>query len=181
MTGRTYPDEVAGPFPVPPATFTDRDDREIGIEPVDRDATESLVEMYEAFDPADRAQGIPPSRRPQIESWLEVLLEEGINIAAFDDEAVVGHATLVPDREEESSELAIFVLQSHQRAGIGKALIRHLLGYGAEQGIDRVWLTVERWNTPAVGLYRSVGFVTASAESFEMEMSLALTEDGLGD
>ena len=73
---------------------------------------------------------------------------------------------------------SIFVLQSHQGAGIGTALIESVLGHGADQGISQVWLTVERWNRPAVGLYEKIGFETTDAESFELEMAIRLDPDG---
>jgi ribosomal protein S18 acetylase RimI-like enzyme len=78
----------------------------------------------------------------------------------------------VPD--DDACELAIFVLQAYQRAGIGTSLIRTLLGYGAEAGVERVWLTVERWNRAATNLYEKIGFETSNAESFELEMALRL-------
>ena len=37
-----------------------------------------------------------------------------------------------------------------------------------------MWLTVERWNDPAIALYRKVGFETTNTESFEIEMSIRL-------
>jgi ribosomal protein S18 acetylase RimI-like enzyme len=37
-----------------------------------------------------------------------------------------------------------------------------------------VWLSVERWNKPAIGLYEKLGFEISDAESFEMEMSARL-------
>jgi ribosomal protein S18 acetylase RimI-like enzyme len=37
-----------------------------------------------------------------------------------------------------------------------------------------VWLTVERWNRPAVNLYEETGFETSDAESFELEMTVRL-------
>ncbi|WP_394327453.1 GNAT family N-acetyltransferase [Haladaptatus sp. W1] len=98
---------------------------------------------------------------------------DGLNVIAWNDDDVAGHATLVPDGNS-SYELAIFVHQDYQRAGIGSHLIRTLLGYGRAQDIDKVWLTVERWNRAAVNLYRNVGFETADAESFELEMVLRL-------
>jgi len=66
--------------------------------------------------------------------------------------------------------------QPYQGAGIGTALIRALLGHGARAGIEYVWLTVERWNRAAVALYEKVGFETASAESFELEMAAHLAD-----
>jgi ribosomal protein S18 acetylase RimI-like enzyme len=179
MTGeRRYPEESVGGFPVPPASFTDAAARAIdflayGDGPIE-DEREALVAMYANFDSADRAQGVPPIREPAVRDWLEALLaEDAVNVLAWHDEFVAGHATLVPDREG-SNELAIFVHHQYQGAGIGSRLIRHLLGEGARRGIERVWLTVERWNSPAVNLYRDVGFETTEAESFELEMAIRL-------
>ena len=84
--------------------------------------------------------------------------------AAVDDSAA----------EEAGYELAIFVLSAYQGAGIGTELVETLLGHGQAEGIDRVWLTVERWNDPAIALYRKVGFETSNSERFEQEMSIRL-------
>ena len=174
MSGdRIYPDETAGSFPVPPETFEDREGREIEVRPLEAGDEEKLVEMYVEFDPADRAQGIPPSTEERIRDWLELIVDEGHNVVAVHDGDVAGHATLVPDGSG-AYELAIFVTQEYQRAGIGGRLIRLLLGHGAEQGVERVWLTVERWNRAAVALYEDVGFERSGTESFELEMSLRL-------
>ena len=172
---RRYPEEVAGPFEAPPYSFEDRTGREIEIRPYhgDDDEFEALVEMYTAFDPADRAQGIPPGQERRIRDWLEnILAEECLNVVAWDGEAVAGHATLVPD--DDAYELAIFVLQDYQESGIGTRLMEVLLGYGAENDVEKVWLTVERWNRAAVGLYKKMGFETSDSESFELEMTLRL-------
>ena len=176
---RPYPAEPARPFPTPPETFADREGREIELrcldEAADRaGALDALADMYDRFDPSDRAQGIPPVGRERIESWLSTLAEsDAVNVIAWHGDAVAGHATLVPDGSG-AHELAIFVHQDYQRAGIGGRLIRHLLGEGAARGVERVWLTVERWNEPAIRLYRDVGFEGTGADRFEVEMSLRL-------
>ncbi|WP_435065231.1 GNAT family N-acetyltransferase [Halobaculum sp. EA56] len=188
MSGdRIYPDEPAGPFEPPPLSFEDREGRHIEIRPYPgeadgesgEDAFEALVEMYTAFDPADRAQGIPPGREEDVRSWLETILGgDGYNVVAWHGDAVAGHATLVPDTQatpgEDVHELAIFVLQAYQGAGIGTRLMEALLGHGAANGVEHVWLTVERWNRAAVGLYKKMGFETSDAESFELEMTARL-------
>jgi GNAT superfamily N-acetyltransferase len=171
---RTYPDEVAGPYEAPPRTFTDREGREIEIRRYDGE-DEALVEMYLAFDPEDRAQGIPPTDEAGIRRWLEELLcEDCVNVVAYHGEEPVGHALLVPDRHD-ASELAIFVLRAYQEAGIGTQLIKGLLGAGREDGLEKVWLTVERWNRPATALYRKVGFEPSEDGGFELEMAARLT------
>ncbi|RQH01740.1 GNAT family N-acetyltransferase [Natrarchaeobius oligotrophus] len=183
---RTYPDESVGSFPSPPSTFEDRDGRAIEVrvpERFDGDALEDVVEMYVEFDPTDRAQGIPPTGRERIETWLEAIADYSVNVVASHGTDAIGHAMLVPDVDDPSSledaadaewELAIFVLQEYQRAGIGTALLEYLLGHASDVGIRRVWLTVERWNQPAIALYERVGFETTGAESFEQEMAIKL-------
>jgi GNAT superfamily N-acetyltransferase len=174
-----YPEAVSGPFPTPPATMVDGADREIEVRPYDDSEydREAMVAMYEDFDPADRAQGVPPVGESRIRDWLDVLLADGgYNVLAWHGDRVVGHATLVSDGDS-GFELAIFVHQEYQGAGIGTALVEHLLGHGAAQGVRRVWLTVERWNRAAMALYERVGFETTDAESFELEMAIRLGED----
>ncbi|ACV11150.1 GCN5-related N-acetyltransferase [Halorhabdus utahensis DSM 12940] len=176
---RSYPAEISGPFPTPPHRFIDGIGREIVVRVADDDR-EALVEMYKAFDSEDRAQGIPPVGEESIRRWLERVFEpDCLNTIAWHDGDAVGHAMLVPD-EEGASELAIFVLGSHQSAGIGTELLQTLLGYGKDSGIDRVWLTVERWNEPAIGLYQKVGFEIRNTESFELEMAIRIA-DSSGD
>ena len=174
MSDRTYPDDQVGSFPRTPAEFTDGEDRVITLRESDRDDVEALVSMYEGFDPADRAQGIPPVDREAIRDWLETIVsEDSVNVVAAYEDRLVGHAILVPDREE-GYELAIFILAEYQGAGIGTELLSHLLGAGQAADVDRVWLTVERWNEAAIALYRKIGFETAGSESFELEMSIRL-------
>jgi len=202
MTGeRVFPDEPAGPFPEPPVAFTDREDRavEVRATPPGTAVPDALVEMYAAYDPADRAQGIPPTDADAARRWLETIYEEGYNAVAWHGDVAAGHATLVPDDGGKAStagdaprgdaggtdvaadpaahgpyELAIFVLQDYQRAGIGTRLLTALLGYARAVGVERVWLSVERWNRAAIELYEDVGFETAGAGNFEREMAIRL-------
>jgi len=174
MSERIYPDDPVDPFPEPPIRFDDHEGRAITIGASGAEDFESLVEMYRAFDPADRAQGIPPIDEAAIRDWLEVLLDDdAINVAARHDDSVVGHAILVPDQHE-AFELAVFVLGEFQGAGIGTRLLKGLLGQGRREGVEKVWLTVERWNKPAKNLYQKLGFETSNAESFELEMAIRL-------
>lgn len=178
---RSYPDTVSGPFEKPPLELTDGADRLIEIRPYNGSEAEyeALVEMYVEFDPADRAQGIPPGKESRVRTWLDgILTEDCYNLIAWDGETAAGHSTLVPDLDTDVYELAIFVLQDYQQAGIGTHLIKSLLGYGTSVGITKVWLTVERWNHAAVSLYKKVGFETTGAESFELEMAIRLGTNG---
>ncbi len=168
-----YPDEAVGGFPTPPRTVTDSESREIEYRQAN-DNTEALVEMYLDFNPEDRAQGIPPMQEDDIREWLDiVMVEEGLNVVAWHGNRAVGHVMLVSDRED-GYELAIFILQAYQGAGIGTELVRTALGQASEAGIKRVWLSVERWNKPAVSLYEKIGFESTGDDRFEKQMSIRL-------
>ncbi len=168
-----FPDAPIDDLPTPPVEFTDAEDREITVKRAD-DARDDLQDMYVDFNPEDRAQGIPPAREEEIDKWLgNLVAEDCLNVVAYHGTDAVGHAMLVPDGVG-SYELAIFVLRDYQGARIGTELVRSLLGWGQEEGIHKVWLTVERWNDPAVRLYEKVGFETTDSESFELEMGIRL-------
>ncbi len=162
-------------FPTPPHGFEDGDGRKVEIREYDDDR-EALVSMYEKFDADDRAQGIPPVREDALENWLDVILD-GVNAVAWDDDEAVGHATLVEDKDIGAHELAIFVVQSHQGAGIGSHLLRGTLALAYERGVRDVWLTVERWNRAAVRLYHGVGFEKTGRDGFEVEMATRLVDN----
>jgi ribosomal protein S18 acetylase RimI-like enzyme len=177
MSSYSYPDTVAGPYERPPQSVLDREGRQTRITRYDGEF-EAVVAMYDAFDPADRAQGIPPIDRSGIREWLEMILgAEPTNVLASQEDSVVGHATLVPDGDG-AYELAIFVLSSYQEAGIGTALMKGLLGAGRATGIERVWLSVERWNTPAITLYQNVGFRPQDDGGFDRVMTARLASPG---
>ncbi|SMO68748.1 GNAT family N-acetyltransferase [Halorubrum cibi] len=182
MNDRRYPEAAVDRFEPPPIAFADREGREVEIRAYDgtEETDEALVSMYTAFDPSDRAQGIPPGGEKRVREWLEAILtDDCLNVVAWCDGEVAGHATLVPD--DDAYELAIFVHQTYQEAGIGTRLISGLLGHGQAEGVEKVWLTVERWNRAAVSLYEKIGFETSNAESFELEMALRLNESADGE
>lgn len=144
----------------PPLSFTDAGERRIRIRPYREADFESLAAMYDDFDPAQRAQGTPPLGAEAVRTWLAEL-REGVNVVALHDDRIVGHVTFVPDGTGRH-ELAIFVQQEYQRAGIGTRLIGAGLGYAADQGVEYVWLTVEPWKRGAQNLYRRAGFTVVN-------------------
>lgn len=134
-----------------------------------------LLAMYRTFDPDHRAQGIPPVHPLRLEAWLDVLTGEGINVVACWEGRVVAHAALVPDGRG-SHELAVFVHQEFQGAGIGLRAVRWLLEVGRRRGVDHVWLTVEPWNARAVRLYQRAGFRRTASDPWEEVWELRLQE-----
>jgi ribosomal protein S18 acetylase RimI-like enzyme len=125
--------------------------------------------MYASFDTAQRAQGIPPVREPAIESWLDAVLA-GPSVLAWHGDRVVGHVMFVPDGEE-GHELAIFVHQAYQEAGVGSALLSAGLDHAREAGVTSVWLSVSGGNTRARRLYGTAGFSREGVSGGALRMS----------
>lgn len=175
MTSEGPPEVSVSEFPNPPFEFDDGDGRSIEVRPVGEEDFDGLYEMYLEFDPRDRAQGVPPAREEQMRDWLDTVLE-GINVAAWHGDEAAGHATLIHDGRADAHELAIFVLQSYQGAGVGSELIRGAFAEGYERSVREVWLTVERWNRSAIALYRKTGLEEVGGGGLEIEMAAELVE-----
>lgn len=160
----------------PPVTFEDGDGREIALRafgdgPVD-DEREALLDMYLDFDPSERSLGIPPVREPKIRTWLDQFLD-GYCVVAWHGERAIGQAVLIED-DYGNHELAIFVHQDYHGAGIGTHLVETLLAYGKRQGVEGVWLLVERENRPARKLYEDVGFTVTDDRNHAVVMARSL-------
>jgi len=135
-------------------------------------AADALVEMYDDFTPQQRAQGTPPVGVESIREWLETVLNE-LSVLAWHDGEVVGHVMFVPDGDR-THELAVFVHQRYQRAGIGTRLLRTGLSHGRREGVEKVWLSVEKRERGLHRLYYRVGFrvVDPTGSTYRMARSL---------
>ncbi|WP_132060713.1 GNAT family N-acetyltransferase [Halorussus amylolyticus] len=176
-------------LPTPPRTITDGENREIRLRVADdstvafggRDGGDdgddraALAAMYDDFETADRAQGIPPADPDRRSRWLD-RIRDGVEVLACHDDRVVGHGVLLAGGP--GHELALFVHPEYRGAGVGTHLLETLLGHGASVGVERVWLSVQRTNRPAVRLYRNAGFELAASAAGEMEMRRRLRDGG---
>jgi len=53
----------------------------------------------------------------------------------------------------------LFVVPTHRRGGVGRALLGHLARLAVARGYGRMEWSALRWNTPAIDLYTSIGAV----------------------
>lgn len=155
-----------------PRLLSDDVGREIRLDTYDPDEFEAIVGLYRRFAPADRAQGLPPVEEGAIRTWLEGALDD-VSVVAWHDDTPVGQAFFVPDGDG-AHELAVFVHQTYQHAGIGSALVRTGLDRLRATGGTDVWLSVDQWNQPALQLYRNVGFTVDTSGHWELVMSREL-------
>src|SRR5947209_18042223 len=93
--------------------------RILTVGPGERD---TVLAMYDRFDPLGGALGLPPRKAEVRSAWVWTALSQVANAAAFSPGGhVVGHCFLAADKPR-SAELAVFVHQNFRRRGIGTAL-----------------------------------------------------------
>jgi putative acetyltransferase len=75
---------------------------------------------------------------------------------------IVGRAflkQLAPARCDHVGVLSVGVHPDHQRKGVGRALMKHLIEHARTCDLERLELCVRSDNAPAQALYASLGFV----------------------
>lgn len=140
-----------------------------------------LEEMYRAFDPKRRAQGLPPGDGESIHRWLDQVLSAGTHVLVEVEGEVLGHLMVIPI-DGDTSELANFLHQKIRNRGIGTALNMLALEIARGQGKRRVWLSVEPSNRIAIRSYEKAGFrrLPGSLWAPEVEMEVQLEGTGGG-
>jgi ribosomal protein S18 acetylase RimI-like enzyme len=80
---------------------------------------------------------------------------------AVEDGLVIGFVSAVhyvhPDKRPELWINEVAVAPTHQRRGLGKALLSSMLKVGRQFGCVEAWVLTDRSNTPATRLYSSLG------------------------
>lgn len=114
--------------------------------------------------------------QPPSEAYLATLLEKEhfIAVVATSADAIVGGLTAyVLDKfEQERREIYIYdlaVAEAHRRQGIATALIRHLQGVAAEQGVYVIFVQADLVDAPAIALYEKLG-TKETAHHFDIEV-----------
>ncbi|WP_440990043.1 N-acetyltransferase family protein [Haloarchaeobius baliensis] len=156
----------------PPKSFLDARGRYLQLSVghgLSDETYDALVELYDAFDPSDRAHGLPPLGTGNIRDWLDNL-RPGLHVVARHDGRVVGHAVLMEVRDDDAHELAIFLLGNYHHARIGTRLLERFCWEAGRYGIPAITLYVEASNRPALNLYRSMGFSGEYVGHGELEM-----------
>ena len=83
-----------------------------------------------------------------------------VHLAAFKDGEIIGDGSLtgLPRRMSHRAELGLSVKKAYWNQGVGSALMRRLIQYAEENGIELLSLEVRSDNIRAVRLYESFGF-----------------------
>ncbi|MBU2552580.1 MAG: GNAT family N-acetyltransferase [Proteobacteria bacterium] len=139
-----------------------------------REDARCLTDMYDLFEPKKASQGLPPEKAEARLEWVRGLLERGVNFLVRHGDDVVGHAVLIPDLGLRDAEFLIFVKQRYRRRGLGTELTRTALARARELELETVWLSVDRYNFRAIGLYRKFGFIFCDDQGWDRMMMIGL-------
>lgn len=137
---------------------------------------ETLVGFYDDYPSRHRSMSLPPLTRPQVERWVEKVIENGRSILAFHDGRLVGHVAFLPADQQEP-ELIVFIDSPYQDSGLGTELCRQAMAYAADDGHPALRLHVDADNEIALAVYNSLGFVEIDREGKRIEMRVALDSD----
>ena len=161
-----------------PHPFIDRKKRPILFKKVTDEDFPRILNMYNAFEPKESYQGLPPADAKRLEAWVYSMLDNGFNIVgiSFDQEAVCHGAIF--DIDGFRSDFILAVSPQYQNAGIGIQLTRLVKKVSQEIGYKNIWLSVEPYNMKAKHIYSKVGFHYISRQICEeCEMLVDLKND----
>ncbi|MFW6146869.1 MAG: GNAT family N-acetyltransferase [Thermodesulfobacteriota bacterium] len=148
----------------------------VDIIPYEEKYFPSLVQMYDAYEPLGSVQGLPPIDRYKRHQWIQDIITRGTNLVTVYEDSVIGHASLF-SMPVNWVEYFIFIHHDFQRQGIGTAITLYVIEWAYQEKLSAIWLSVERKNAIAIGLYRKVGFERIVSTGDDWEMILTITKD----
>jgi GNAT superfamily N-acetyltransferase len=124
---------------------------------------EAWRSAYRGIVPEAHLAGLSPVERAS--EWRDLLAHRGgarfVFVAHDEGDELIGFAAAGPERSGDPlyrGELyALYVLASHQRRGVGRALVRAAAGRLASGGMGSVLLWVLQANGPARRFYEALG------------------------
>jgi RimJ/RimL family protein N-acetyltransferase len=133
-----------------------------------READAAAMAGYMAALTAERLDTITPREAPSVEDEREWVLQaafagRGVILLALDGEAVIGMLDFWggerPDNRH-AGHFGMSVAKAWRGRGVGRRLLRTIIEEARGwPGFCRIELECVAWNTAAIGLYQSLGFV----------------------
>ena len=143
-----------------------RSGQQVLLRPLRRDDKHGLAAMYEQLSDESRYQRFFALKPRLASASLDYLTD----VDHYDHEAfvaevpasgqLVGVARYVRDRQRpEAAEIAVTVVDTWQRRGLGTVLLQRLSQRAAESGVRYFTAEILRSNKPMLGLVRQLGAV----------------------
>jgi ribosomal protein S18 acetylase RimI-like enzyme len=104
----------------------------------------------------------PADLAERLRQWRELLAGEGLVFVASEGGCIVGFAHALGARIT-----TLYVLASHHRRGVGRALMKQLCRALAGRGVASASLAVLTLNAPAIAFYKSLGAKAAGTINIE--------------
>jgi ribosomal protein S18 acetylase RimI-like enzyme len=90
--------------------------------------------------------------------WQHYIVPGNIFVVAEMDSQIVGSGALIEEKEGVGRLVRMSVNPHHQRRGIGRTLVQHLIQKANEQGYQHLLVETNHDWYDAIGLYQSCGF-----------------------
>lgn len=114
----------------------------------------ALEAMYDIVARQGRTtMGLPPERPDHRWRWLDGFTANESNLAALDDDSVVGHVAVAPLAAKEP-DLMVFVCREYRGRDVETELLEPLVLYSATSKYDALSLDVMADNERALSIYR---------------------------
>lgn len=161
-----------------PVTLRDREGRVFTVRDYRPGDRALLDAFYDAFEPKRAAQGLPPEGTARIGRWLDGVLAGGTHLIVEVEGELAGHAMLMPTAKDGVREYAIFLDERVRGRGMGTQVNRLSAEVARTLDVERLWLSVEPHNRPAVRSYQKAGYRFRPATMYtpELEMELELRD-----
>jgi len=107
--------------------------------------------------PSRYSTGVPPER-------FVLIVENSLCFGVYYQGKQVGFARVITDYSEFATIWDVYIDEEHRKKGLGKSMMKYLLGHPRLRGIFRYFLMTE----DAHGLYQQYGFKTEAYNPYVM-------------
>ena len=141
-------------------TVKTKDGRTVTLRFLVRKDKKGLEEFFASMSAKALEWGNPPYTDEVVDGWISNL-ENMIALVAIYDERIVGYAMIskgTRERRKGVGDLAMYLHQGFQNAGLGTAILTRLLNVARKEGLHRIGIHVIEGNKIAIHLYEKFGF-----------------------
>lgn len=119
------------------------------------------------------------STQVKLDQYSYKIVEHATRFEAFFENKLIGLvACYLNDNVSHSGFITnVSVLSSFQGTGIAKQLITLLIRFAAENNFNTISLEVNKFNLPALSLYKRAGFVLANEKQGILQMTMKINNE----
>ena len=121
---------------------------------------QGIVEFFASMSAKALEWAMPPYADEVVDRWISNI-ENMIALVAIYDKRIVGYAMIskgTRERRRGVGDLAMYLHQDFQNAGLGTAMLSRLLNLAEKEGLHRIGVHVVADNKIAIHLYEKFGF-----------------------